>query len=418
MKILWIAFVWPEPQSSAAGFRTLQLLEACRKSGFELRISSGCQSNSHRKNLQSQGFQTEIFEPNDNNFDAYIKEYQPDIVVFDRFMVEEQFSWRVREHCPNALRVLDTIDLASLRRIRQKKVEKNENPLNLSDEDLQSDDALRELSAIFRSDLSLIISDAEMALLENHYKVPSHLLRLCRFFYEPARLGPNFSERRNFVTIGNFNHAPNSDSYRLLQKDLWPKIKTRLKNQGVEGVELHIYGAYPSKELMSLDNADTGFRVKGWAKDSKETLSNYRLSLAPLRFGAGIKGKVSDSWSVGTPCVGTSIAAEGMHESLNFGGIVCDDLDSFADAAVSLYMKESEWKSGRENGTQIIDKIFNADSNSAKFISTIELLVRDGHRNRAKNLVGAMLWYHKNRSTEYFSRWIESKNSLGANEGL
>ena len=145
MKLLWIGTVWPEPDASAAGSRTMRLLEACQGAGYEVRFVSPCQENLHQQALEHQGIRTARLAPNDSAFDSFISEYRPEIVCFDRFMIEEQFSWRVRECLPEALRVLDTIDLHSLRRERQRTVTSGDSSPSTS----LSDDTLRELAAIY-----------------------------------------------------------------------------------------------------------------------------------------------------------------------------------------------------------------------------------------------------------------------------
>ena len=228
MKILWICFVWPEPDSSAAGTRTIELLNILKNAGHEIRVCSPCQPNSYKEALSNLGFITEYQAANDSRFDTFIEQYQPDIVFFDRFVIEEQFSWRVRQYCPDALRVLDTIDLHSLRRARQRKVQEGLDARELSIPDLQSEDAIREIAAIYRSDLSLIVSDFEIEFLQRNYNLSDSLLALCRFSSSKLEIVPSFEERCHFVSIGNFNHAPNIDSIKVLQENIWAEIKVRL----------------------------------------------------------------------------------------------------------------------------------------------------------------------------------------------
>jgi hypothetical protein len=410
MKILWICFVWPEPASSAAGYRTLQLINAFKEAGSEVRVCSPCKSNQYQDQLLTKGFVAEHLPANDARFDSYILEYQPDVVFFDRFMIEEQFSWRVREQCPNAMRVLDSIDLHSLRRARQRKVESGLLVQDLISTDFYSEDAIREISAIYRSDLCLLVSDFEQKLLMDIYSVPAELLTLCRFSYPQPQQLKAYDERKDFVVIGNFNHPPNLDSFKLLHEILWQKIKAKLESVGANSVELHIYGAYPKGEIMGLDNKLTGFRVKGWAEDARETLSRYRINLAPLRFGAGIKGKISDGWSVGTPCAATSIAAEGMSEDLEFAGVLADEWDVFADKAVSLYTKRLLWERAQAQAASLIECLFSRGRNEESLQQKIMTIFSNLDELRNRNFVGKMLWYHQYRSTEFFSRWIEEKN--------
>ena len=420
MKVLWIALVWPEVTSSAAGFRTLQLIEALKSAGYEVEVCSPCKANIYQEKLESLGIQTASYKPNDSKFDEYVKKLDPSIVVFDRFMAEEQFGWRVREQVPQALRVLDTIDLHSLRRARHKRIADfaNLNDFALSEVDLETSDAIRELSSIFRSDLSLIISDKELLLLESYYKVSAELLELSRFHYSVEPRQAEFENRKHFIAIGNFNHEPNADSYRLLHKYLWPQIKDRLAEEGFTGAELHIYGAYPTKEFLELDNPKTGFRIKGWTKDALETLSQYRVNLAPLRFGAGIKGKVSDGWAVGTPCVGTEFAQEGMCEEFLFGGAIAENKGDFAQKAAKLYCDKALWISARDNGLAIIKALYNKEKSSETFLASIRKALVEREDRRLRNFVGLMLWHHQHRSTEFFSRWIEAKNQNSSSQNI
>lgn len=374
--------------------------------------SSPCKQNVYQQALEHRGISTVQFAPNDSAFDSYVADIQPDIVFFDRFMIEEQFGWRVRAHCPQALRVLDTCDLHSLRRLRQGKLRKGEDVHCLSDADLQTDDALREIAAILRSDLSLIISDAELDLLNHRYGIPEESLELCRFFYPEPLPSKNFHQRKHFAVIGNFNHAPNVDSIRVLHEGLWEKIRHRLHQQGVWDVELHVYGAYPTDAMLKLDNSSNGFRVLGKVEDAQTMFADYRVNLAPLRFGAGLKGKISDGWAAGTPCVATSIAAEGMHTSMACGGFVEDDHEKFADQAALLYSNAAIWQKASEQGKAILNEQFSLAKNSRDFLHAIDRAVSLKEDRRQRNHIGAMLWHQHNRSTEYFSRWIEMKNRI------
>ena len=406
MKLLWIGTVWPEPDASAAGCRTVRLLEACQDAGYDVRFVSPCQENPHRHSLESRGIRTAQLVPNDSAFDSYISEYKPDIVCFDRFMIEEQFSWRVREQVPNALRILDTVDLHSLRRERQRALTSGDQPYCAA----LSDDTLRELASIYRSDLSLIISPVEASLLTERFGVPRSLLAVTGFFYPTPLPFRGYQERANLVFIGNGLHAPNVDAVRLLKHTLWKPIREALAKRGVPDAELHIYGAYLPQELLQFDNPRERFRVMGKADDAYETLQHYRCNLAPLRFGAGLKGKVSDGWMVGTPCVATPLAAEGMASGELFGGVIEENVEIYPHRVADLYTDEDAWQTAQATGREILTSLFSQATNATAFYERLDSLTREGVRAREQNIVGSILWYHGLRSTEYFSRWIEAKN--------
>ena len=194
---------------------------------------------------------------NCSSFDAFIKDLNPNIVLFDRFMMEEQFGWRVAENCPNALRLLDTEDLHCLRLARQKAFKENR---SFEINDLFVEDvAKREIASILRCDLSLMISEFEMELLESAFKIDKDLLYYLPFLLEPIETNaikdlPSFEERKDFIFIGNFLHEPNWNAVQYLKETIWPLIKKQLP----EAV-LNIYGAYPSQKVLQLHKPAEGF---------------------------------------------------------------------------------------------------------------------------------------------------------------
>ena len=151
MRVVYIVSVWPEPQTSGASTRVLQVIDCLQKAGFKLLIASAATISSSSADLKSQGLETEFIKLNDSSFDDFIKRQNPDIVIYDRFITEEQYGWRVAENIPNALRVLDTVDLHCLRIARAENVKHPELKLNL-----QNPTSFREIAAIYRSDISFI----------------------------------------------------------------------------------------------------------------------------------------------------------------------------------------------------------------------------------------------------------------------
>src|SRR4051812_23220194 len=153
--------------------------------------------------------------------------------------------------------------------------------------------------------------------------------------------------------IGNFRHPPNPDGIRWLKARIWPRIRAALP-----GAEVHIYGAYPSREMMELDAPADGFRVRGPVASAVETLEKYRVALAPLRFGAGIKGKILDAWAAGTPVVTTPIGAEGMMANDAPEGAIAGDEEAFARAAIRLHTEGPAWTEASRQGRRILDGRF------------------------------------------------------------
>ncbi|WP_246119251.1 glycosyltransferase [Aliikangiella coralliicola] len=401
-----IGYVWPEPKSSAAGSHMLSLLRLFKKQNWTVVFSTPAQKTEHMINLADEDIESVEILLNDSSFDKFVSELNPDLVLFDRFMMEEQFGWRVEQACPNAMRILDTEDLQCLRGARQ---HAHKNNRTMAKEDLFSDLAKREIAAILRSDLSLIISDFEMELLSETFKVDRELIHHLPFMLDTRQDTPSsksFSERKNFVTIGNFRHAPNWDSVLFLQ-EIWPLIRKEIPE-----AELHIFGSYPPKKATALNNTKTGFLVKGWAEDAFEVLANARVCLAPLRFGAGIKGKLIDSMVVGTPSVTTAIGAEGMTGHFSWPGIVANTPQEIAQAAIRLYQNEEQWVDSQTTAKDILASRYNGDILGESLLNRITKIQENLDQHRKNNFTGAMLRHHTMKSTQFMSRWIETKTQL------
>jgi glycosyltransferase involved in cell wall biosynthesis len=407
-KLLIIGFVWPEPNSSAAGGRMMQLISIFKENGFEITFASPALDSDFMVDLSELGVEKKSIELNNSSFDDFIMDLNPDVVLFDRFMIEEQFGWRVAENCPKAIRLLDTEDLHCLRVARQKAFKENRTfELN----DLLSEEvAKREIASILRCDLSFIISEFEMNVLKEVFKIDSDVLYYLPFLvYEMSDLDllklPLFEERKNFVFIGNFLHEPNWNTVQYLKESIWPLIK----NQFPEAV-LEVYGAYPSQKVLQLHQSKNSFFIKGRAVDANEVVKNARVVLAPIRFGAGLKGKLLEAMQCGTPSMTTTIGSEAMYANLPWNGFITDDIETFAKKAVELYHDENLWKQSQKNGVAIVNECYQLSKYSTALIAKINSLLNDSESHRLQNFMGSLLQHHTLKSTKYMAKWIEAKN--------
>ncbi|OUL61035.1 glycosyltransferase family 4 protein [Flavobacterium sp. AJR] len=407
-KLLIIGFVWPEPNSSAAGERMMQLISIFQEQGFEITFASPALDSDFMIDLRALGIEKKSIVLNCSSFDDFIKELNPSIVLFDRFMIEEQFGWRVAENCPNALRILDTEDLHCLRQARQKAFKENRKFIV---SDLFSEEvAKREIASILRCDLSLMISEFEMELLESVFKIDTTLLYYLPFLLNPISEGvlkelPSFEERTDFIFIGNFLHEPNWNTVQYLKEVIWPLIKKQLPD-----TVLNIYGAYPSQKVLQLHHPKSGFYIMGRAVDAQEVVQKSRIVLAPIRFGAGLKGKLVEAMQCGTPSVTTTIGAEAMNGDLPWNGFIVDDAEGFIKAAVELYQNKNLWNEAQIKGVEIINTRYLKDNFATNFMEMIFYLQSNLQSHRNNNFIGSMLQFHTMRSTKYMSKWIEAKN--------
>lgn len=402
--VLFIGAVWPEPKSSAGGARLMQLIHLFLKTNFQVHYCCAASETEYMEDLGELGVTTFSIELNNSSFDQQLEALNPSVVVFDRFIVEEQFGWRVAETCPNAIRIIETIDLHCLRLARQEQLNHSKPLKSLL---LNSEVAKREIAAIYRSDLSLMISTAEMHILQEVFQVSSEIL-----YYLPFRVGdqlknsPQFCDREGFLSIGNFKHAPNWDAVRYLKSCIFPLIRKRLPK-----ANLYVYGSYSDDKAMQLNNPKQGFHVLGRAENAMNVMKNARVCLAPLRFGAGIKGKLIEAMLCGTPSVTTSIGAEGMREEEEWNGVVTDDELTMVNAAVELHEDKASWKKASEQGERILKNHFDPEVYEVQLIQQIKELLKNLEQHRQTNFIGSMLMHHSLKSTKYLSKWIESKNS-------
>ncbi len=397
-----IGKVFPEPNSTAAGSRMLQLMDLFLAQNYQITFLSTASISENSFDLNSKNIQFQNILLNDNNFDDLIKKLNPEIVIFDRFTTEEQFGWRVSEKASNAVKILDTEDLHFLRNARETAFKQNK---KIENSDLINDVFKRELASILRCDLSLIISEFEMNMLKNQFKIDEKILFYLPLFAEIKKSEIPFSERKNFVSIGNFLHEPNWQTVLQLKK-IWKNIKKQLPE-----AEIHIYGAYATEKVFQLHNKKEGFFVKGRAENVESVFSQAKVLLAPIPFGAGIKGKLLESMQFGLPNVTSTVGAEAMHENFDWNGFITDNETEFVEKAVLLYQDENIWEKSQENGFQIVEKLFKKEIFERDFTAKIVWISEHLPKHRNTNFLGQILQHHTLQSTKYLSKWIEEKNS-------
>ena len=405
--LLIIGTVFPEPNSSAAGSRMMQIIAVFQKLNWQITFASAANDSEFMVDLEKNGIIKKNIFLNDGSFDEFSKILNPSIVLFDRFITEEQYGWRIAENCPNAMRILDTEDLHCLRNARHLALKENR---SFETKDLFSDIAKREIASILKCDLSLIISEFEMDLLEKFFKVDKKLLHYLPFLLDgidekKIQNWKNFEERKHFVFIGNFFHEPNWNAVLYLKDIIFPLIKKQMSD-----ATLKIYGAYTSQKIMQLHNVKEGFLVMGRATVANEVVENARVCLAPLRFGAGIKGKLVEAMFCGTPSVTTSIGAEAMLLNSKWNGFVTDNSEEFADLAVKLYQNKSIWKNAQKSGIEIYNKRYSKVDFENPFITRIINIQNQLQNHRLNNFLGSMLQFQSNLSSKYLSKWIAEKN--------
>lgn len=392
--------VIPEPNSTAAGKRMLQLIDFFSQANYRISFLTAAGNVEFSFNLKELNINLITIEINSPNFETILQGLQPDVVLYDRFVTEEQFGWKVAEICPNAIKILDTEDLHFLRKARENAYKKG---LNLNEIDFQNEVFIREMASIYRSDLSLIISEFEYDLLAHTLKVSPDILLYIPLFAEVTPDSVSFINRKNFVSIGNFLHEPNWQTVLKL-KQIWLQIKKQIPE-----AEIHIYGAYITEKAKQLHNEKQGFWVKGRANSVEEVFNNARVLLAPIPFGAGIKGKLLDSMRLGLPNITTKIGAEAMHGNLPWNGFVVEDDESFVEKAINLYNNQDLWYQCQKQGYDLVENRYKKEQFYPIFEEKIQSISTKLKAHRMRNYFGKILLHHTLQSSKYLGKWIEEK---------
>jgi O-antigen biosynthesis protein len=285
-----------------------------------------------------------------------------DIVILSRHYIAAKHIDAVRAFAPRALLVFDTVDLHFLREQRLAE-------LNESGTAKRTAEAKRteELALIRKADLTLVVSPVEQELLDA--LEPDAQVLLLSTIHEPIESGRPFAERDGLLFIGGFRHPPNTDAVLWYGHEIMPLLRKRLP-----GVRTYIIGIDPPATITALAAPD--FVVSGHVPDLAPYLATCRLSVSPLRYGAGVKGKVNHAMSHGLPVIATTTSIEGMHLTPGADVLIADDPETFADAIVRAYHDQTLWTRLSNGGRENIRKHFSREV-ARGAISRLVALSRD-----------------------------------------
>jgi glycosyltransferase involved in cell wall biosynthesis len=395
--LLVAALHWPEPQAYSAGRHLLQLLEHVRADGWHITFACPATPGIYKADLARLG----IVEQRIAEDGSDLATQTADVVLFDRFDSEERFGRALRQQLPNALCILFTWGLQSLRDARQQLLRRrlieglDSNDFHtlfstpgpeLYRQMARSPLSARELAALWRCDLTLVTSDAEMDLLINGFGVPDYLLHHCPPGVDALPSARPFAERADFVSLGNFGHPATLDALLWLRHNLWPMLRRRLPE-----AQLHVYGANLDARSQALHAPHEGLHIHGWVADVEAVMGSARVCLAPLRVGAGVKGQLLDALRCGTPSVTTPIGVEGMGGPHAWPGRVESTAEGLARAAVELYQDEPAWQHAQSACAPLLRLRFDPRRQRAALLGQVAHSLGQLDELRLFNFTGAML---------------------------
>lgn len=385
-KIAYFSNVHWEPNSSAAGRKTAQVLFFFQSQGYQCHYFSSALKSDRAADYQKANVTLHHFEINAPDCFTPFAEHDFEWIIYDRFMLEEQLSWILKPLFPNALHCIESQDFHSLRKLGLEGIQNNtKDPL-----------LLRETAAYLRSDAVFIISRADLkALKQINYPADN----LVYWPFESNPQGPKkttVSERKDFFFIGNGYHEPNIEAILKL-KQLWPEIRKKTK------ANLHVYGAYLPPKIHQLQNVKEGFIVHGAVTDSGKMMQSHRLQLVPLSSGAGLKGKILEAIENGCISLGTSHAYEGYDEAPEH--LISFTDQNFIEQAILLYQEEHFWLQSLEKSERMLGSL----APKAHENSIADLFQNQIERKHRESWIYQLLNSEHLQSKKYLSLYIQGK---------
>ena len=351
-QILIIDAQTPRPDHDSGSLRLVNLMRLLREDGAHVVFLPADRHRVEPYATQLQHLGVEAWHaPFAARPPAWLREHGPrfDAVMVSRHYVASEFLPLLRAHAPQAKLIFDTVDLHYLRERRGAEVA-GETALARAAERTRA----LELDVIAKSDVTLVVSDIERDLLRSD--APDAQVELLSNLHRIAGAGQPFAQRRDLVFVGGFRHPPNVDAVRWFVQEAFPSIHARLPD-----VRFHCIGSHTPPEIEAL-GALPGVIVHGHVADIDPYIDGGRIAIAPLRYGAGVKGKVNLSMAHGQPVVATSCAVEGMHLRDGEDVLVADDPQAFADAVVRLHEDEALWNALARNGLDSVARNFSLET--------------------------------------------------------
>ncbi|WP_460732455.1 glycosyltransferase [Lysobacter tyrosinilyticus] len=342
----------PRPDHDSGSLRLVNLMQLLREEDAHVVFlpSDRAHAGHYTEALQQSGIEV-WYAPFVDRATTWLRRHgrRFDTVIVCRHFVANEFLPALREHAPQARIVFDSIDLHYVRERRGAEVAGDSALLRGAERTRQL-----ELDVIARSDVTLVVSGNERALLAQD--APAAKVEVLSNLHRVAGPGQPFAQRHDLVFVGGFRHPPNVDAVLWFVSSVFPLIRARLPD-----VRFHCIGGDVPDTIAALAE-QPGVIVHGHLPDITSYMDGARIAVAPLRYGAGVKGKVNLSMAHGQPVVATACAVEGMHLVAGEDVLVADTAQAFADAVVQLHGDQALWERLAANGLRNVERHFSLDA--------------------------------------------------------
>ncbi|TPW31538.1 glycosyltransferase [Martelella alba] len=364
-RILVVDYRLPQPEVSAGEKATFNMLRDLVALGFDVTFlaTDMVRRSPYFEDVRALGVDVVTRTDEVEWADYYIRNYGQKFGVFYFFRVNvaEQTLPAAREVAPDARIIFHAPDLYFFREGRAAVLSGNPEQIRIAEETKH-----RELSMMNAADHVVLVSTAEVPKLVENGISEDKISVFPALYSEIVDNPAGFAERKHIFFLGGFGHSPNVDSVLWFSEHVWPRIHAENPE-----IEFHIIGAEAPDVIRDLDQ-QPGIRFIGFVRDIDAAISHYRLSVAPLIYGAGIKGKVGVAMGAGIPTICTTIAAEGMHIVDGIHTLVADEPEDLADAVLKLYPDAALWQRFSQNGRRLIDENFGNEANRASYLKALD----------------------------------------------
>jgi GT2 family glycosyltransferase/glycosyltransferase involved in cell wall biosynthesis len=350
-RVLIVDATTPAPDQDSGSLRMVNLMRVLRDLGCQVTFLPDNRAwvERYSEALQALGVEV-LYHPYVSDPVAWFRARgaEFDAIVLSRHYVASHYVGLARLHAPRARLIFDTVDLHYLRERRAAEL--------AGREDLARQAAAtrtQELRLMRECDVTVVVSPAERELLA--VDAPGARVEILSNVHEVYGCRRPWAERRDLVFVGGFEHPPNADAVIWFVGEVFARIRAALPD-----VRFHIVGSKLTPAVQAL--AGDGVEVHGYLPDLAPMMDGCRVSVAPLRYGAGVKGKVNMAMSYGLPVVATPVAVEGMHVRSGEDVLVADDAAAFADAVVQAYRDETLWNLLSTNGLRNVREHFSFEA--------------------------------------------------------
>lgn len=365
--VLIVDAATPTPDQDSGSIDMFNLIRIIREMGYRVHFipSNGMlHSGSYTRDLQQLGVKC-VYEPYYTTPGAYVAECGDvfDAVILSRVNVATACLNDVLVHCPSARLIFYTVDLHFLRALRSAEVRNDRRDLRRAEELRHT-----ELAIMDRVDTTVVLSHREKDILAELGKTDVAVIPLIRQPVPALRYG--FEDRDGVMFVGGFRHPPNVDAVEWLLSEIWPLVRQECIERGLEPLRLRIIGSNIPRRLREYGE---DVEIYGFVENLDPIFERALLSVAPLRYGAGLKGKIATSFDFGVPVVGTSVAFEGMPaEGLDDVALVADSAADMARLLVDIAGDGRRWDQVSTAGRDYITRHYSLDAIRPKVVELIE----------------------------------------------